>query len=533
MKRLLNKILPGILLLTLATPGFAENLQGAYTLSPFVGGYVLDHDQREDNRPLFGLRAGYNFTENFGAEAMFGYSLTETKPSYGSKETDMYRYGVDLLYHFMPQKNFVPFVALGGGGTNFNTPNTPSELSHYAGLVTYGGGVKYFVAPDVALRGDVRGVLLVHDTGTNNFEYSVGLTFQFGGARKMAKVMADTPEVADNIAPTVVFTSPVNGSTDVHVNQKASVAFSKDMDQTTLNAETFTLKQGATPVAGEVTPTDATATFAPAREFEKGKVYTAVVTNSAKDLSGNPLPSNYMWQFTAGQAANTTPPIVSFTSPVNGDTAAPVRQKVSAAFSENMDTATINAATFTLKQGDTPVAGKVTSSASNAVFIPARNLDKGKVYTATIKTGVKDLAGNALVKDCVWSFTAFAEPKVVGVLATLENSHFGFNSVAIKENGKTILDHNITTLKENPNMKIRIAGYTSASGSVGYNQDLSERRAESVKEYLVKTGGIDASRLITIGHGKTSPAKYEANPSDKLSDAALANMRVVIEVIED
>jgi OOP family OmpA-OmpF porin len=82
-------------------------------------------------------------------------------------------------------------------------------------------------------------------------------------------------------------------------------------------------------------------------------------------------------------------------------------------------------------------------------------------------------------------------------------------------------------------MKLRIAGYTSAAGSEEYNQDLSERRAGSVKEYLVKTGGIDANRLATIGYGKTSPAKFEANPSDKLSAEAYANMRVVIEIIEE
>ncbi len=530
MKKILHKILPGILLVTLATPGFAENRQGSYNLSPFVGGYVLDKDQREESRPIFGLRAGYNFTKNFGAEAMFGYSLTETKQPYGSREADLYRYGVDLLYHFMPDSNFVPFVVLGGGGTNFNIPNTPSAENHYAGLVNYGGGVKYFVAPDVALRGDVRHVLLVHDTGSNNFEYSAGLTFQFGGVRKAAALIS---EVADNTAPTVVFTAPVKGYTDVRLNQKPSVAFSEDMDPATLTATTFTLKQGSTPVAGKVTTTDATATFAPERDFEKGKPYTATITTGAKDLAGNALANNYEWGFTTGLVADTTPPIVSFTSPVNGDTAAPVKQKVNAAFSENMDPATITAATFTLYQGTTPVSGRVTSSASNATFTPARDFEKGKVYTATITSGARDLAGNAVAHDYVWSFTAYATPKVVGVLATLENSHFDFNSVDINENGKTILNHNITALKDNPGMKIRVAGYTSAAGSEEYNQKLSERRAEAVKEYLVKNGGIDGSRLTTIGHGKTSPAKYEADPSDKLSDAALANMRVVIEVIEN
>jgi len=533
MKKLMKGTLTGLLLVTLATPGFAENRQGAATVSPFVGGYVLDKYQHEESRPEFGLRAGYNFTENFGAEAMFGYSLTETRPQYGSRETDRYRYGVDLLYHFMPQNNFVPFVALGGGGTNFNIPNTPSEKSHYAGLVDYGGGVKYFVNPDLALRADVRHAILVHDTGNNNFEYSVGLTFNFGGVRKAVKAVADTSEVADIVAPKVVFTAPVNGATAVPVNQKASVAFNEDMDQATLTSATFSVKQGTTPVSGTVASTDSTATFTPAHYFEKDKTYTATVTTGAKDLSGNALADNYQWAFTTGLAADTTAPTVTFTSPVNGATAAPIRQKVNAAFSENMDPATINAATFTVKQGTATVPGKLTSSASTATFTPAKNLEKGKPYTATITTGAKDLAGNGLAKNYVWGFTAYDAPKVVGVLATLENSHFDFNSAAISENGKTILNHNSTALKANPAMKLRIAGYTSAAGSEEYNQELSERRAASVKEYLVKTGGIDESRLSTIGYGKTSPAKHEANPSDKYSAEAYANMRVVIEIIEE
>jgi outer membrane beta-barrel protein len=538
MKKLLNKILPGILLVTLATPGFAENRQGSFNLSPFVGGYVMDKELPFESRPIFGLRAGYNFTKNLGAEAMFGYSLSETKlnqGSAGSKETDLYHYGVDILYHFMPDSNLVPFVEVGGGVTHFKVPSTPSIGSpYYIGQVNFGAGVKYFVAPDVALRADVRDAILVQDvSGGNNLEYSVGLTFQFGGVRKAVKPIAAASEVADTVAPTVLFTSPVKGYTDANVNQKASVAFSEEMDPATLTTGTYTLKQGNTAVPGKVTSTDTTATFAPTREFEKGKVYTATVTTGAKDLAGNSLANNYEWQFTAGQAADTTPPIVSFTSPVNGATAAPVKQQVNAAFSENMDPATITAATFNLKQGATPVSGKVTSSASNATFTPSQDFEKGKVYTATVTTGTRDLAGNALTRDYVWNFTAYATPKVVGVLATLDNSHFDFNSVAVSENGKTILNHNAKALKDSPDMKIRIAGYTSAAGSDEYNQGLSERRAEAVKEYLVKTGGVDATRLTTIGYGEKNPAKYEADPSDKLSAEALANMRVVIEVIEE
>ncbi|HIJ86788.1 MAG TPA: OmpA family protein [Desulfuromonadales bacterium] len=531
MKKLLKGTLAGLLLVTLTTPGYAENRKGSGNLSPFVGGYVLDKEQREESRPMFGLRAGYNFTKNLGIEGMFGYSLTETKRGInGSRETDLYRYGGEFLYHFMPDGKFVPFIAAGGGGTSFIIPQTPSLQNHSAYLVDYGGGFKYFVAPDVALRADVRHAILIHDTGDNNVEYSAGLTFQFGGVRKTAAAIA---AVEDTTIPTVIFTAPVNGATMVYVNQKANVAFSEDMDTTTINTESFTLKQGSTPVSGSVTATGSTATFTPLYNYEKGKVYTATVTTGAKDLAGNRLANNYMWEFNAGQAADTTAPTVMFTSPVRGDNTTPVTQNVSAAFSENMDPVTINAATFTVKQGETPVSGKVTSNASTATFTPARNFEKGKAYSATVTTGTKDLAGNALAKNYMWDFKAYQAPKVIGVLATLENSHFDFDSAAISENGKTILNHNAVSLKKNTNMKLRIVGHTSASGSEEYNQDLSERRAESVKEYLVKTGGIESSRLSTIGFGKMRPIKHEADPSDKLSAEAYANMRVVIEIIEE
>lgn len=538
MKKIIKGILPGLLLVTLATPGFAENRQGAVTVSPFVGGYVLDHDQSEENRPMFGLRAGYNFTKNWGAEGMFGYSLTETKSDFGSREVDNYRYGLDFLYHFMPDSNLVPFLAVGGGMTHFQIPTTPSADNHYAGLVNYGAGVKYFVADNVALRGDVRHVLLVHDTGHNNLEYSVGLTFQFGGVKKAvaakaaAAVVPAAAEVTDNTPPTVVFTAPVNGATTVYANQKASVAFSEEMDPASITGETFTLKQGDTPLSGRVSTTDSTATFAPANNFEKGKSYTATVKSGVKDLAGNAMAADYVWGFTAGQDADTTPPTVTFTSPVEGATAAPIRQNINVAFSENMDPATINTATYTLMQGATPVDGKVKSSAATAAFVPAKKLEKGKEYNARVTTGAKDLAGNPMAKDYNWKFTAYSEPKVIGVLVTMENSHFEFDKSDISENGKTILDLNIATLKANPTMQIRVAGYTSAAGSEEYNQALSERRADAVKAYLVQ-GGIDADRVATIGYGKKSPAKFEANPADKRSPEALANMRVVVEIIED
>ena len=67
-----------------------------------------------------------------------------------------------------------------------------------------------------------------------------------------------------------------------------------------------------------------------------------------------------------------------------------------------------------------------------------------------------------------------------------------------------------------------VAGHTDAAGSDGYNQDLSERRADSIKRYLVETFAIPAGNLVTVGYGKTKPK----NPGDPM-DAANRRVQVV------
>jgi outer membrane protein OmpA-like peptidoglycan-associated protein len=66
----------------------------------------------------------------------------------------------------------------------------------------------------------------------------------------------------------------------------------------------------------------------------------------------------------------------------------------------------------------------------------------------------------------------------------------------------------------NPDLKAStfiVAGHTDAAGSDAYNQDLSERRADSIKRYLVDKFGIAGTDLVTVGYGKTK-LKDPANP---------------------
>jgi OOP family OmpA-OmpF porin len=119
--------------------------------------------------------------------------------------------------------------------------------------------------------------------------------------------------------------------------------------------------------------------------------------------------------------------------------------------------------------------------------------------------------------------------KVEKALVILNDQHFEFDKSNLTKEGMIVLKKNSQVLKDNPLADVRIAGYASASGTVKYNQRLSERRATSVRDYLIKEG-VAPERLTTIGYGKSRPATVEANPADINSPAARSNMRVVFEV---
>jgi len=120
---------------------------------------------------------------------------------------------------------------------------------------------------------------------------------------------------------------------------------------------------------------------------------------------------------------------------------------------------------------------------------------------------------------------------VLEKLVILDDSHFLFDKTTLTEAGAKIVVQNAQVLKENPDVKIRIAGYASCSGTEEYNQKLSERRASAVEAILIKEGGISPDRLTTIGYGETRPAEHEASCKIIDSKEAKANMRVLFEII--
>ena len=242
------------------------------------------------------------------------------------------------------------------------------------------------------------------------------------------------------------------------------------------------------------------------------------------------------------EVKDATAPYVTLTVPYDGSQRVPLFRKIRVAFSEPVDVKSVNSKTFQVFDGETQelISGDVVATTStSATFTQAVYLNPKTTYVCKISDGVKDLTGNPLAGNFYWGFKTDSIPDVVNVtrvividkLVMLEDTHFKLNDATLTNEGKEALDINIKILKDNPAMKVRIAGYTSASGTEEYNQELSERRAGSVRAYMYIEGGIKLDRLDVIGYGETRPAIYEPLPEELRSKAAKANMRVLFEVM--
>lgn len=122
------------------------------------------------------------------------------------------------------------------------------------------------------------------------------------------------------------------------------------------------------------------------------------------------------------------------------------------------------------------------------------------------------------------------DPKADEKVVVFGDTHFEFDEATLSQEAKTELNKDVLGLKENPKINVRMAGYTSAIGTEEVNQKLSERRANAVRDYLIEQG-IAAERITVIGYGRTKPAVFEVKPGDSNSKEALANMRVLFEVV--
>ncbi len=113
-------------------------------------------------------------------------------------------------------------------------------------------------------------------------------------------------------------------------------------------------------------------------------------------------------------------------------------------------------------------------------------------------------------------------------MRVLQQVHFQTGSATILPDSFPMLSEIVQLLKANPNIKkMMIEGHTDNRGGADYNLDLSKRRAQSVRNWLVEHG-IAANRLQSEGYGLTRP--IDTNETD---EGRAANRRVEFKVTEE
>jgi hypothetical protein len=352
--------------------------------------------------------------------------------------------------------------------------------------------------------------------------------------------------------PVVVSTVPSItgcGGLGVAINSKIVVSFNQPMNSSTINTSTFlvTIPPSTTPILGTVfyDATNNLATFTPSSPLLPGTLYKVTITTGVESADGVFLASDFVFTFTTSASASTTPPTVISTNPANLGTA-PTNQKITATFSEQMDSTTITGLTFTLfdTTASAPVTGTVTYSiiGATATFtptcspLPCSALTAGHSYTATVTTGAEDLEGHALVVPAVglppnpWSFTAGAAdptPPTITLttpasLATAVPTNASINATFSKAMDPATLNAATFTL-------VDTTASTPVTGKITYDAanwivtltPLSVLTAGHSFTATVTTGAEDLEGNALTAGAKPNPWSFTVGSSTGLSPGAI------------
>jgi outer membrane protein OmpA-like peptidoglycan-associated protein len=140
---------------------------------------------------------------------------------------------------------------------------------------------------------------------------------------------------------------------------------------------------------------------------------------------------------------------------------------------------------------------------------------------------VKSKPGDTIIfKQKVILSKIFKDVEIV-----LDNIYYDFDKWDIREDARPTLDSLTQILKQNPNISIELASHTDCRGNDQYNQTLSQRRAESVVQYLISKG-INPGRLTAKGYGESEPV--ETCECEKCTEEQhQRNRRTTFKIVKD
>ncbi|GFO59529.1 membrane protein [Geomonas silvestris] len=448
-------------MLALSGLAHAGERAGAFSFSPYVGGYSFDEEQAlRRNRMVYGLRLGYDWTDSFATELVGNYINAEEFP--GGHDRSTWSYRLDFLYNFMPQAAMVPYIAAGAGGIHFEYPkNQTGDLSEVTANV--GGGVKFFMTDSIALRADARYLWDFSNENWrheafNNIEYSLGFTFLFGGARPAAASAAETtPAPAERAPAQPAAEQPATGA-----------------------------PAGEAPL-GPV----------PAAEPTPGHYKYCVTMNIEFDIDRANVRPEYREQ--VAKVGNFMKKYPTTTAVIEGHT-------------DNVGTYNHN-----MELSQQRAENVVSYLVDNFGIDRSRLTAKGYGFTRPVadnstEAGKQKNRRIEAIIDCAFDVQQIQPAERLCMSLVID---FDSGKSEVKPQYRDEIAKVADYMKQYPTTTAVIEGHTDNVGSPENNMRLSQQRAENVVRYLVENFGIDRSRLSAKGYGATRRISYNNTPEGR------------------
>jgi type IV pilus assembly protein PilY1 len=302
----------------------------------------------------------------------------------------------------------------------------------------------------------------------------------------------DFTTTTDNIPPVVTLKSPDNSAPGIARTATIMATFTENIDSATLTSSNFYVSDGATNIGGSISYDSATytVTFTPSPALSYYTTYTVTITTGVRDVIGNQMAADEVWTFTT-MANDTTPPYVTELSPADTAPSVTLNATINAVFSEAIAPATLTTSSFYLDHGITGTVG-FNAATNTATFTPdPPGLANNTVYTATITTGVTDLATNHMSQTKTWSFTTMGTYTVNNV--PLNNY---CQTPPFVTSGSSALKPNVMLIVDNSISMWEFAYKTSGKGTFGFDQSYNSGasyygyfNAEKMYSYATNEGG--------------------------------------------
>lgn len=451
---------------------WAGNPARTVTVTPFAGWHLFEGNLGVEDSAVAGLILGYNFTGNWGVEALGSYTATHLDVA-NDPDVEIFNARLEVLRHFRAEQRLVPFVALGAGVQNARLDKEKAGNSDT--VFAYGGGLKYFLPEGVALRLDARHLVALADSDAERDYYqgatvTFGVTFPLDG-RSVAAAGSDSDGDGDGISDS---RDRCPGTPAEVIADANGCPRDTDGDGVVDQRDACPATPAGTAVDPRGCPRDSDGDGI---DDSKDRC-DATPSGTPVDASGCPQPQRF-----DADADGVEDPVDRCP---NTPTQVPVNRYGCPSDSDG--------------DGVFDIDDRCPDSAPGAAVDASGCLTPAAVIAPPV-------AASAVVSRQEFRLDVlFAEGK--SAIPAQYNSQLAAAAEYIKADSAA---------------RFVVEGHTDSIGNERANQTLSQQRAESVRNALVRQFGIAANRLEARGFGEKQPLADNSTPEGRL-----LNRRVVV-----